>query len=159
MSKDNTYRPAVLPSEAVMIPAVEESPDTSHQADLSEAGLEEAARVPARAGRVSGAVERLRSRMRGIDVSGAQWINTEERPLDGPSIQTAKPANPHPERQENRLMAQGTALSTLMRSATRQHSKTPELTPFSHTTGLPQRDALRKVVQGAQLKPPTHPLL
>jgi len=165
MSQDNTYRPAVLPSEAVMMPAVEETeiPDTPHPAELSEADVEGAAKVPARA-RTRGtgaALERIRGRMRDINVQNYEWVDATERPLDGAARQTsAQPANPHNERQESRMMAQGTALSTLMRTATRQHSPTPELTPpmrvqkpSVQTTGQPQRDALRKVVQGAQQQP------
>ena len=130
MSNENTYRPAVLPSEAVMMPAVEEITETQHAAEAPESAAEEAAKVPARVSRAGGALERIRGRMRGIDVSGYQWIKTAERPIDGfQTGQTTRPAGTPPERHESRMMAQGTALSTLMRSATRQHSPTPELTP------------------------------
>ena len=146
-----------------MMPAVEETENTPHTAELSQKDAEEAAKVPARVSRAGGALERLRGRMRGIDVSGYQWINTAERPIDGPAGQSAVSPGPQPERRESRMMAQGTALSTLLRSATRQYSPTPELTPSTHkrppaqTTGHPQRDALRKVVQGAQNQFPMQP--
>ena len=134
MSNENTYRPAVLPSEAVMMPAVEEITETQQTAESPESTAEEAAKVPARVSRAGGALERIRDRMRGIDVSGYQWINTTERPIDGTQTgQSARPANTQPERRESRMMAQGAALSTLMRSAMRQHSPTPELTPSAHS--------------------------
>lgn len=163
MSQENTYRPAVLPSEAVMMPAVEsvdETPEAPIQATQQEAGVEDAAKMPARTRRTGAALERIRGRMRHIDSNAYDWKNAAEMPLDGASIRQSSSQSMRPERPESRLMAQGAALSTLMRSATLQHSPPPVLTPSmrgmmqtssNQFVGQPQmRGALRQVIRKAQ---------
>lgn len=140
------------------MPAVEENSDAPSVTEPSEANLEDAARIPARVRGTGQALERIRNRMRNIDARDYQWIDATQNSLDGAErLSSARTMAPQAERPESKMMAQGTALSTLMRSAARQHSPTPELTPpiktrkqSVQTTGQPQRDALRKVAQGVQ---------
>lgn len=172
MSQDNTYRPAVLPSEAVMMPAVDEIPETPLPAVQQEPmnadeGMNPAiSREPSdmrftRSKGSSQALERIRNRMRSVDVRQNQWMQTSEMPLDGRPVKQAD-AQPlqtaQQERGGSRLLAQGAALSTLMRSATRQYTPAPTLTtPLTAPIGQPaqpanhpqMRGALRQVVRNA----------
>ena len=164
MSQENTYRPAVLPSEAVMMPAVEEPRETplpaAQQEEEQLTTLEEAAMVPAQNRVGSGsrqAVERIRDRMRGLQMEDAKWVSVAQKPLDATASAPAYTAEEQRSVKSTSLLAQGTALSTLMRSATRQHTPpAPMLTApvmrQSSQAHSPQqmRNALRQVVRDAQ---------
>ncbi len=180
MSQEDTYRPAVLPSEAVMMPAVEENPDAPPPA-AQEAAMpaeNDPAMVPARTRSASVSLEKLRNRMRGLVPQGVQWVDATQSPIDRPTV-----ARPEPQRtastrrvtetpapQGNRSMSNGAALTTLMRSAARKYTPAPTLTPprpvqqqmpktQQQATSAPvmgeqpMRGALRKVVQNAQQVP------
>ncbi len=170
MNQEDTYRPAVLPSEAVMMPASDETPDAPPPAAQDALSPDDPAMRPAQRRQASLDLERLRNRMRITD--DVQWISTQQVPFSaGRTVQTtAKPLTQAQETAQNRpgTISQGAALQTLMRSAARgQFSPAPALTsqpmpaptPTAVTTTMAQggqmqmRGALRQAVRNAQQVP------
>lgn len=143
-----------------MMPAVEEIPETPLPAAEQKAPITEAAMKPAKSRGSSQALERMRDRMRGIHVEHSQWVHAADMPLDGyPVNQASTQPVQTTQSPQSHMMARGTALSTLMRSATKQYAPTPMLTApvtraasqIVQATNQPQmRGALRQVVRNAQ---------
>ncbi len=175
MSQEDTYRPAVLPSEAVMMPATEAVPDAPPPAAQNTLSADDPAMRPAQRPAASLELERLRNRSRlPADV---QWISTEQTPIGG-AAQVSSPRTFVNTQQEqvaqNRpgTISQGAALQTLMRGAARQHAPAPVLSqatpipgPISTSQAVsapviaqPQmRGALRQAVRNAQQVRPAAP--
>ena len=166
MSQESTYRPAILPSEAVMMPA-EEVADAPLPAAQDEISPNDPSMTPARSRKTSFSLERIRNRNR-ID-PGATWYSTSQMPIDrtteaprrtGPQQPGAAQQTVRQEPQPPGTFSQGAALATLMRSATRQMQPAPVLRQPAPAvqTSTPQqpqmRGALRGVVRQAQQPSP-----
>lgn len=160
MSQENTYRPAVSPSEAVMIPATEPA---GVGAESPAAQGAQAAQIPARSN-ASLALEALRNRARRFDATRMQWM---QAPIDAPAV-GAPGQSTVPSRTglaetggntRRRTNLQGAALSTLMRSAARRYTPPPTLrVPTAPIAPQPpMRGALRTVVRQAVNRNPTAP--
>lgn len=166
MTKEDTYRPAVLPSEAVMMPATDAADNAPSPAAQQMPAADDPTMRPAQRPGASYALERLRNRHR--IANDVRWVSTNAvsigslAPPTPPAMPMERPAPPQqPEaRQRPTTISQGAALQTLMRSAARgQHSPAPMLTPapqsmaqtMSGSLGQPQmRGALRQAVRNAQ---------
>ncbi|MCL1964325.1 MAG: hypothetical protein FWF69_04610 [Firmicutes bacterium] len=173
MSQEDTYRPAVLPSEAVMMPAIEEAVDEPFPVAQDTIPLDEPLAIPAddpSMGSVSRspmsyALEKMRNQSR--IPQNLEWMSTTAAPLDrGVSRPSAnQPQAAQPEGAMNRpSMSQGSALTTLMRSAARQYRPAPSLMPSQPMMppqmpqnvaqpmqqGPQMRGALRQVVRNVQ---------
>jgi len=169
MNHDDTYRMEELPPEAVMTPATEELPGAPPLAArlavpdpepvaAPDPEPDPRAMIPAsiRQTASSRRFESLRSRMRDINLSGAEWIDAAQRPIDRPTAVPPAPPAPPPNATggpipQTRPLTGGNALQTLMRSAVRQHAPAPALTG-QHTSvhrAVPQqmRGALQQVVR------------
>ncbi|MDR0928640.1 MAG: hypothetical protein LBM74_02880, partial [Oscillospiraceae bacterium] len=136
--------------------------------------------TPARTRQGSYALERLRNRMRNIPMQNLQWVDTNRAPIGGgcQSCPTnagqspmAAPAAAPQAQAARQTISQGAALSTLLRSATRQHAPAPVLSPTPAMNAQPvaalrpqaaqpiapvqpqMRGALRQVVRQAQQSP------
>jgi hypothetical protein len=198
MNQENTYplaqelpdtlaqeSPAPLALElpdGVMTPAME-APEVPLPAAQEETLIadNDPANTPARTRQGSYALERLRNRMRNIPMQNLQWVDTNRAPIGGtcrscPTNAGQAPAATAATAQQapaaRQTFSQGAALSTLLRSATRQHTPAPVLSP-TPTQGAAQpvaslrprpaqqiapsqpqmRGALRQVVRQAQQPP------
>ncbi|MDR0897763.1 MAG: hypothetical protein LBN04_07895, partial [Oscillospiraceae bacterium] len=110
--------------------------------------------TPARTRQGSYALERLRNRMRNIPMQNLQWVDTNRAPIGGTcrscptnagqAPMAAPVAAAAPQAQAARqTISQGAALSTLLRSATRQHAPAPVLSPQPAMTPAQPVAALR----------------
>jgi len=155
MSQSDTYRPAVLPSEAVMIPAAEAAEETAE----NQTPAQETQKAPRRNGR-SASLEQSRMQSRMLASQRLTWMNTQNSPLDGGQTAPER-QNPVPGRiltpsstpltRRNATISQGSALSTLMRSAARRYTPPPMMRmPTAWIDQpAPMRGALRSVVMQA----------
>ena len=182
MSQEDTYRPAILPSEAVMMPAMEEAADAPLPAAQGELPPEDPSMRPAwdsmppedpsmrpaQRSNMSLELEKLRSTSR--VPPNVEWMNAAAAPL-GRSAEQAPPRQgppgQPPEGPVNRhaTIGQGSALTSLMRSAARQLNPAPSLMPpqapptaqgpaqRQPMEGPQMRGALRQVVRSAQQPP------
>ena len=170
MSQEDTYRPAVLPSEAVMMPAMEEATDAPLPAAQDNIPPDDPSMRPAQRSNMSLELEKIRSSAR--IPRNVAWMNAAAAPLGrSPDRQAAPrqapqaPLAPQAEAPGNRsaTIGQGSALTSLMRSAARQYGPAPSLMPPQPLPGAqrpmpprqpmegPQmRGALRQVVRSAQ---------
>lgn len=165
MSQTDTYRPAILPSEAVMLPATE-VPDTPLPAAQNEPNPNDPTMRPAQRSHASYQLEEVRSRARRFETQGVQWYNTNQMPLDNrgashpPAGRQMMAESAETPPMPRVTTTQGAALSSLMRSAARQYTPAPTLNgppmmpaePYmSQPPAQPQmRGALRSVVRQAQ---------
>ena len=140
MSQTDTYRSAVLPSEAAMIPAVEaeETPPPAAEEPQAEKveltpEMQAAAETPAKERpyirtNASVRLERERNRSRELHSADLNWMDAQSAPLGETERREraqAQPTGGQP--QVRRTTSGGAALSTLMRSAARRYSPPPEL--------------------------------
>lgn len=163
MNNDDTYRMEELLPEAAMTPATEEVSDAPPPAAQTLTASEElSSRVPARTSAASRRLESLRNRMHGLNLQGANWMDAGTTPIDRSAAAPQKPSGRQaapamaPAAPQHRTMANGAALSTLMRSAVRQHTPAPTLSSMAsaqHPSQAQMRGALRQVVRSAQQMP------
>ena len=139
MSQENTYRSAVLPSEAAMIPAVEvketpppaaeETPEVSEQVQAAaETPAQERPYVRTRA---SVSLERDRNRSRALHSANLNWMDAQSAPLGHTAQPSGRPAQQRVpnagQPQIRQTTTGGAALSTLMRSAARRYTPAPAM--------------------------------
>lgn len=142
MSQTDTYRSAVLPSEAAMIPAAEaeetpppaaEEPQPAKAETEVSPEMQAAAETPAKERpyirtNASVRLERERNRSRELHSADLNWMDAQNTPLGETETvrrESAQPVAGQP--QVRRTTSGGAALSTLMRSAARRYSPPPEL--------------------------------
>lgn len=160
MSQDNTYQMSDLPPEAAMTLAMEDNSDAPPPAAQIAAPQEAPARVLARTSAASQRLSRLRHRMQGLHSQDIRWMDATHMPIGQSGARSEPPkAAGHNEQQraQNRTITNGAALTTLMRSAVRQHAKAPALAqvprPMHSAQAASQaqmRGALRQVIRNAQ---------
>lgn len=140
MSQMDTYRSAVLPSEAAMIPAAEaeETPPPAAEEPQAEKAevtpeMQAAAETPAKERpyirtNASVRLERERNRSRELHSADLNWMDAQSAPLGETERRESAQAQPIAgQPQVRRTTSGGAALSTLMRSAARRYSPPPEL--------------------------------
>lgn len=142
MSQTDTYRSAVLPSEAAMIPAAEAEETPPPAAEEAQAAktepevspeMQAAAETPAKERpyirtNASVRLERERNRSRELHSADLNWMDAQSAPLGTTetAAQTAS-AQTAGQPQVRRTTSGGAALSTLMRSAARRYSPPPQM--------------------------------
>ena len=140
MSQTDTYRSAVLPSEAAMIPAAEaeETPPPAAEEPQAEKAevtpeMQAAAETPAKERpyirtNASVRLERERNRSRELHSADLNWMDAQSAPLGETERRESARAQPIAgQPQVRRTTSGGAALSTLMRSAARRYSPPPEM--------------------------------